>query len=442
MSKLIAAFNNRELATLTWMAMLLSLALWHGPIRGALWGIVKAFGNHLILRALAIASLYIGLCVWLMEQRNLWTIDNLKTTIVWAISFAFVTMFDVCRITEDKTFFGKTIRETIGITALLLFVVEFYSFSYWIEFLTIPAMTFLQLMLVVAEGDEQHASVRKFLGSLLAFIGVGLFSYSFYMTVTVPADFFTLETTREFLVPIVLSALFLPFIYVFGLYVVYERTFAPLCIALPDRRLRQYAKMKAVLTFGSNLDYLKRWNRAVQSARPAAKGGINSIFAELHAIDERAAAPPTVTTSQGWSPYQATSFLSAQGLPTADYHRSYENEWFASATLFGLGDDPYLPSNLGYYVTGNEMAAKSLKLKLYVNQPTKANEVELHFTKRAEVLIESALGPGTRESLNARVASLTPFSVILPNGHASLAKELWTGGIPGGYDWTLTLRRG
>lgn len=149
-----------------------------------------------------------------------------------------------------------------------------------------------------------------------------------------------------------------------------------------------------------------------------------------------------VPTSQGWSPYEATRYLSSHDLPTRDYHRSHEDEWFASATLFGLGDDPYLPSNLGYYVTGDEAAAKSLKLRLSVNQPAKEKEVETHFIKRAEILIESALGPGTLVRLGTQVSTLTPFSVELPNGHASLAKEIWTGGIPGGYDWTLTLSRG
>ncbi len=439
MSTLIAAFNNRELATLTWMSVLLALALWHSPTRLGLWGVIKAFGNRLILTALGIATLYIGLCVWLLEQRELWTTDNLKTTIVWAISFGFVTMFDVARITEDKTFFGKTIRETIGVTAILVFIIEFYSFDYLIELAVIPFVTIMQLAVVKDVGAPKL--LRLIFNIALSIIGFGLLGYSLYMTVNVSTEFFVLDNAREFLVPIVLSALFLPFIYLFGLYVAYEQTFAPLLIALPGRILRRYAKRKAVLTFRSNLDYLQRWNRAVQTERPADKAGMDFIFANLRTIKQREAAPPIVPTSQGWSPYEATRFLTNYNLATRDYHRSHEDEWFASAKLFGLSDDPYLPSNLGYYVTGDESSAKSLKLKLYVNQPVNAKIVESSFVNRANILIELALGPGTRERLSAQVSTLTPFSVILPNGHALLAKELWSSGMQGGYDWTLTLSR-
>lgn len=53
-----------------------------------------------------IVCIRIGLC-WVVE---LW---NLKSTLVWSVTFAFVTMLNVNRITEENTFFRKTARDTV-----------------------------------------------------------------------------------------------------------------------------------------------------------------------------------------------------------------------------------------------------------------------------------------------------------------------------------------
>lgn len=441
MDSLSEIFNNRELAILTWLGVFLIAVLLNKKTRDAFLGVLKAFANPLILLALTIASGYIGLCVWLMVEQRLWTLANLKTTILWAIAFAFVTMFSVLRVTEDETFYGKTIRETVGLTVLLVFIVEFYALSYLAELLIIPILLVLQLMYEMAKSDAKHGPTEKLLAVILSIAGLSYLGYGLSQIWQRPSEFFTIATAREFLIPILLSGFFLPFIYLFSVYAAYERVFAVMIIAFPTKDLRRYAKRQALLHFRTDLDFLDRWRRDVLLETPTDKAGVRRSIANLLALRRREAHPPGVATKDGWPPLAATRFLSAHGLPTRDYHRSFEEEWFASSSYLEVGGGVF-PNNVAYYIDGTERAATQLKLKLNINQPDLSRAAEEHFIELALVLVGAALGPGTIELLRDRVSRLAPFSDDLPNGRVSLTKEDWTGGIRGRYSRMLIVARG
>ena len=383
-------FSNREIAGYIWLALFFGAAAFNGGVRQSFVGVLRAFCHPLIITPLSLAAMYIAACVIVFERIGIWTSANLKTTVLWALSFALATMFDINRVSEDRTFFKKAVREAFAIASVLTFMIEFYSFSLPVELVAVPLLTLLALLHIASDKPE-HAQAQRLAGKLSAIVGIGYLTYSLYRTILDLKGFATLDTAREFGLPILLTLCFLPYLYALVIYVVYERSFIGLAYAIPDARLRRSAKWRAIFTFGPKLELLQRWVRSVQRFHPADRDALRHSFKEIKVLAQREAAPPPVASEIGWSPYLANDFLKEQGLPTRPYHRSYEDEWFAASDYLEIGNGFGLKNNLAYYLNGSEHAVSELKLKLHINEPDKPDEAEHRFRELGLILLSQAL---------------------------------------------------
>lgn len=432
------ALNNREIASLVWFAIAVFAFGLMPQGRTAMGNVLKAFLQPILLAALAVATLWIGGCVALMAREGFWELANLKTTIVWAATFAFVTMFDVDSIGKPG-FTDKVVRDTINATAVVVFVAEFATFSLMGELVFVPFLVFLSLLRAVAATKPELAVVRKLLDGLAVLVGVGLLAYSVYRIAQEFSEFAQRSTALEFTVPILLSLLFLPFIFVFGLWVTYERVFSAFIYAVPDPQLRRYAQWRGLLAFGVDLEGLDRWRNALVRIRPATRGDLDVSIIGIRAAQGREKTPSAVAAESGWSPYIAKAFLEAQGLRTNAWQDLGDEEWSCSAPLLDI-DDGLMANRLGYYLLGDAIVARRLRLKLYINTPGLASSAETRFVEVARRLMEQAGVGGLSDILDdlsdadGRVESGSNSHVV------TLTRENWVGGIPGGYDRVLTIR--
>ena len=415
-------FNNREIATFIWMGAIAVFCAFFPNMRTAFWGLAKSFFKKFIILTLTIAALWIAGCVWVLQRIGIWQWDNLKTTIIWAVTFAFVTMFSVTRITEDKTFFKETVKETIGLTAIITFVVTLYTFGFVTELLLVPAMTFIALLQAVAATKPEYKTVNNVLTTFLTVIGLAYLGYSFYQVFHKFDEFATWQNLREFIVPIALSFLFLPFIYAMGTYIVYETRFLHLNWALEDKKLRRFAKWQAIIHFGFNVERLRRWTRDIGVSHPATRLEIKKSIAELRGRIEREKVPPKIDPEEGWSPYAAKDFLIAAGLSTKDYHPSYETEWIANSNMVTIEGTGILGDNIAYYVEGDEHAAKRLKLRLHVNNSPESDETRDRFQGATLLLLDKAVGP-VSDQLRNDIARYSEVNEIVEKRRIFLEKE-------------------
>lgn len=431
-------FSNRELAGYIWLALFIVAFGFNHGVRQAFLGVLRAFCQPLILVSLAVASAYIATWVFALWHFGVWTTGNLKTTILWALSFAFATMFDINRVSEDRTFFKKAVGEAFAITGGLTFMVEFYSFSLPVELIAVPLLTLLTMIHATSYRPE-HRQVERIAGNLLSAIGLSYLAYSLYRTAIDMTAIATLDNAREFGLPILLTLCFLPFLYALVIYTVYERSFVGLIWAIPDLNLRRRAKWRAILSFRTKLDLLQRWVGSVQRFYPSGPDALRRSFQEIKTLAEREANPPPVAAESGWSPYSAKDFLKTECLSTRPYHRSYEDDWFSGSNYLEIGDDIGLKNNIAYYVNGTEHAATELKLKLNINVPDTPEDAERRFRDIGLVLLQSALGREVDAAITAQMAS-DGFQTDQDGKRIRLDKDVWQGGIPGGYSRSLTIQ--
>ena len=442
MNAIISSITAREIASAIWLAAFLVVVSIHKPTRERLGSVFKAPFQPILLIPLAIGAVYGAAEIYLLERLGWWSVANLKTTIVWLFTFAFVTMFEVATAKYRKAGLGKITAEILSVAGILTFITELYSFPLWVEVAALPFVAAIAIMGMMANQRPEHAQVAKLMGCLSVLIGLSYMGFSLWKTYQLWSETATLANALELAIPILLSLGFIPFLYAWRVYVAYSDAFATISVFGIDESLMAYARWLATTRIRGDLELLERWRRAIQIARPRDRAELKHSLDVLLALKEREAAPPVVQPKDGWSPYLAMQFLADYGVETGHYHHSFEDEWFACSPPREIGGGVNLPNNLAYYIDGTEHAATALKVKLNVNYPEEASEAEDMFIVHAMHLLEQAISLDAVERLKSRIATLETFEIEIPFGRASLRREDFVGGIKGGYSRYFEIRRG
>ncbi len=432
------ALNDRQLSLILWIFVLLLFMLSTKDMRGGVAGLVKYFFVAPILAVLALVCTYVALCVWVLAALGLWSAANLVTTLAWLFSFAFVAVFAANRIKEERVYFKQVLRDSVGAAAFFLFIAEFATFSLWIEIVLMGLGFFFGAMAAFAAREARTQNVAQFAQTIVALIVFAYLVNGAWGAFRDLPSFLSVETLREFIVPLALTIGFLPFIFALLRYMSVEsfvKTAVP--FAVKDPTLRNYAIAQALLRYNLDEANLGAWRRELHVQRPRTRADIDDIAQKLRTQRRRRARPPTVDSTQGWSPYAVIDFLEAQGLKPNDWHESY-GVWCADTPLIALDDDRFGGNTIAYYIEGDELVAKRLTLRLYVNNRDEAAEVERQFRSAAAALVRAAL-PFEGARLAQRLADVLDFDDCSEGRRVTLSQEAFKFGDPPGYQISLTL---
>lgn len=444
MSAIIDSINNREIASAIWLAILVAFVLINKSTRDSLDAVTRTLFQPALVIPLGIAAFYATGEIYLISYMGWWSAANLKTTILWLVTFAFVTMFEVATAKSRKAGLGKITTEILSVAVLVTFIAELYSFPLIVELIALPFVTIVGLMAEMAKHKPEHAPVAKLMGCLSGLIGFSYIGFSLWKSVELWRDTFTLANWLELVIPVILSVAFLPFLYAWRIYVAYNEMFTTISIFGIDKALVPYARWLAITRIRTDLDLLERWRKSIQSARPANKDELKHTLTALLALKEREAAALTVPPKEGWSPYMAMQFLTDVGMETGHYNHRYKDEWGALSPMRELGNsDNIWRNNIAYYIDGTQHAATVLKVKLNVNVIADRTEAEDMFILHAMHLLGQAVSFNAVERLKMQIASLNDFRADIPFGSVSLTCENFDGGaIKDGYSRIFTVRRG
>lgn len=434
------SLSNREIAWFVWLGIGLACLLTQKRMREPLLHLTRVFFSRPILLSIVAMLSYVALCALLLSALHLWQWDDLKTTLLWCATFAFVTMMDVSRISEDDTFYRKAVRDTISATALVLFLAEFKQFPLVAELLIVPGMVALGLCLATVQTRAEAKDARWLVQGIASVVGFVFLIYGVSAIWREPEAFFAWATMREFVVPVMLSLLFLPFIYALSVFITYESIFMRLAFVLPDESLRRYAKARSMFAFAGDLDSLRRWGRDIGIDRPDSREDMDRSIREVLEAKQREQSPPDVPAELGWSPYSAMAFLEAEGFKTDDYHKSYDGLWHASSVR--EIDADILPSTVSYTIKGTKLAATRLKLGLKVFITVRENAEEKNaarqeFARLATSLVRVAV-PDSEQISEAIIAGTCQLDAG-KGVQVRVSREDWKNANISGYELILTI---
>lgn len=224
MNKLQEIFNNREISLFIWFGIFIIFVLTQKSMRNSMADVVKLLFGKYFLAIYLTLGIYLFGTFSLLKATGLWTSVDIKDSIFWLFSVAFVLVFSLNK-AKDSKYFKEILIDTIKVIAILEFVINFYNFSLVTELILLPVLIFIVMLQAVAEMDSKNAQVAKLLTNLMAIFGFGLLIYSIYQMANGYSDFFKLGTIHSFILPIILTVLFLPYLYCLSLYSIYESNF-------------------------------------------------------------------------------------------------------------------------------------------------------------------------------------------------------------------------
>lgn len=258
--------SNREIAIAIWILSVIIWGLTQHKIRKSFFLVVKSFFAWKLTISYLVMFSYIAIMLLVLHAVGIWQVSHATNTILWVVCVAFVMLFENSK-ANDESFFKNSIKNNLKILVVLEFLINLYVFSLWVELLLVPVFGILGGLIAIVEFNKQYAGVQKSLNYVMAIIGTFLIGYAVYMAVSDFNIFFTLDNFQNFILPVLLTIMFLPFIYFWALYVNYETLFIRLQFFVKDGALLPYVKKKTILAFGLNLWVLNKWSQHINTLR-------------------------------------------------------------------------------------------------------------------------------------------------------------------------------
>ena len=255
-------FNTREIAIGIWIIIGLILFVTFGKGRKSLHQLVKAAVQRQLIILYFAILIYCSIIVYVLYQWNFWQCSFLKDTIMWIVLSGFGMLIRHEHKNGFRHYLKNYFWDAISVTAIVIFISSAYTFNIWFELISVPVLFMFGGAQIYAESSQQpdHKRVAKFLQGIFVAYGLVAISFSLYGVIGEFREFFTTETLRNFLLPIVLLIAFIPFYYAFTLYSIYEVVFVQLKWPIRNKvSLVKYLKRKLRKYIGVNLLKIERF---------------------------------------------------------------------------------------------------------------------------------------------------------------------------------------
>ncbi len=253
-------FNNRELASVSLIILLLAWSSYKNrDVVNSLRLVLDALLQRAILTTLASLLVYISLIVYGLYEIEVWNIGQTKNTVLWFVFVGFAELINSTKIKEPKAHLQASLNAQIKLIVLVQFLVAFHSYSYIAELVLVAVLSFFACCSTYASYHSQHKQAKVVCDVLLSLIMLYLLIDSIYVIYSKPVEFFSLDTFRDFLVPILLSCALLPYTYCFYYYLAYERAFIKANIYTSSKSLQRYAKIQSFIAFKGRPELINSW---------------------------------------------------------------------------------------------------------------------------------------------------------------------------------------
>jgi hypothetical protein len=250
--------NNRETAVAIWAIVAIVGMLFVPGVPGGIAGVVRAFFAPKIIGIVVAAGLYSAALVLLLDRAGFWDRSMAKGTVIWFCGTAFIALMNTER--KDTAFFRRVVDAGVKIIVLITFITNMYVFPLYVELVLAPFTIFVVILQTVAAMDAELATVRKLLDGLVVVIGATVLLFSLVHVASSLSDVVTRDTLRLFLLPMILTVLFIPFLYAVAIVSTYEGLLIRVRSGLRHRAgLYPFARRGIFRACGLNLGRVNRF---------------------------------------------------------------------------------------------------------------------------------------------------------------------------------------
>lgn len=422
---IIEILNPREWAFLIWIVIVISFLLFKGLLTNFIKKVIKNIFSKAMIIVFLLMNFYIIYVICILNQIKLWECYQLKTTIIWYLTFSLISIFKVISIKDESEYFQQAVLKYLKNSVLdsfkLVGIIAFLSVGYTnivIELFLMPIFFILGLMLAMSQRDGDKR-MEKLIKTILSILVALIIIFTLYMAFLDFEKLIEKELIYNFFTPSLLTLTYIPFLFFIFIYTTYENVFIRVNVFINKRFFRFYAKLLITLIFNIRITLLERWATSLVGINIQSISDINKSVFHIFKMVSTERNPPKVDKLDGWSPYEAKDFLIKEGIKTRYYHPdpTCNNEWFCASDSFELGGG-FIKNKIDYYVKGDSNFAKSLKLILDITSIAHANSAHNKFLSLVKVLMNKALGIGLPVELeksilkgNNKVVKISGFKI-------------------------------
>lgn len=318
--------NSREAATLIWVFVLLAICLRRPDGRTPLANVARAFATPKIIGpVLVYLTLLVG-CVIAAARLSLWTPDLVTPTAFWFVLTGMVLLLNIAKAIEEDKYFRKVALRTVSIAAFIEFFYGIKTFNIVVELALQPLIVLLVCVPIVAARHPDQQPAKRLAEVLLAVVGVAVLIFTARALWTDRATIDAVALMRQLALPIWLSLVSIPFLYLLSLYSEYESAFIRLKLGNDMRRPPLRARLALVLEVRNDL-------RALHHLRNYWGGRISRASTLSTARQEARAFRDQVQQQDAAKREKSDRLIRNEGLPGSDVDgRRYDRREFKETT--------------------------------------------------------------------------------------------------------------
>ncbi len=168
--------TNREIASLILIGVLLVFCIVKTDIRKSLVATIKVFFSYQLVTINLVYLAYAAALVLLAWRLGDWDLRLLRDTVIVLLVVGYPMVFRANSVSDGKVLLRRTVRETMGISALVVFYVNLSSLPIVWEVVIQLIGVFAAMLAVVAKSQGQKSRpVAVLMNGVLIAIGLLLF---------------------------------------------------------------------------------------------------------------------------------------------------------------------------------------------------------------------------------------------------------------------------
>lgn len=217
-----------------------------------------ALSRKLVIWYILTLIYFIGMIIILIKC-GFWEKRLLKDTVIWFITTGLISCGKAIGKAKDAEYFKEQIKNNFKLIVILQFVLNLYTFSFIVEVILMLVMTILSVCIVILDIKEEFKNesgrkLKRLLNIIQSFIVLLILYYSIREIIINIGNIIIIDKIKDVALPIILSSMFIIYIYLFCIYSSYEQLFIKLSFKRTiDDKIRFFLKVRVIIFCNINI---------------------------------------------------------------------------------------------------------------------------------------------------------------------------------------------
>lgn len=273
--------DNREIAVAVWLAIFLAWCIFKPNLRKSLANVLSVAAARPLVIALGLAVVYLSAITVAFRVIDLWTLKQLKITLAWFIVAGIPALMDTPEISRKPTSLRSVITKNFKLSLFLDFFINLFKLPLLAEIIFVPFTALIGGLLAVAQSKDEYAPVQKLLNEIMIFVGLCFMIFQAYKVLTEFDAIASIDTLRDFTLPIAYNLTFVPLLWAMAIYAAYESVFCRLKFIIKDETLHAFARRSLVMGFRTDITALNVWFKAAWTGVFASRTDVTQSIAAV-----------------------------------------------------------------------------------------------------------------------------------------------------------------